>query len=512
LPKILIHYLSASHVTNYKGLLLSESIFDAVPDLSSLVELVRWRATQQPERRGYTFLIDGEAEGDHLTFVDLDRKAQAVAALLQRYVEKGKRVLLIYPSGLEFITAFFGCLYAGVIAVPTYPPRTRTKRNPSQLQAIANDVQPSLALTTSSLLSTVEELFAQAPALQSVRLITTDTLADSLAEQWQEPQVDKNTLAFFQYTSGSTGMPKGAMLTHGNLVHNSALIYRSFENTPDAEGVIWLPLFHDMGLIGGILQAPYCGGQSTIISPAAFLQRPIRWLQAISSRKATVSGGPNFAYDLCIRKITSEQRATLDLSSWEIAFNGAETIRQETLERFAATFGPCGFRRESFFPCYGLAEATLMVTGSQKGKLLVVRTFQKAALEHNRVVEASLENEDTRTFAGCGQVLPGNTVVIVDPESLTQCPPGSVGEIWISSPSVAQGYWQRPEESERTFHAYLADTGEGSFLRTGDLGFLQDGELFVTGRLKDLIIIRGRNHYPQDIELTVEQSHPSSEL
>ena len=509
MPKILIHYLSASHVTNYKGLLLSESIFDAVPDLSSLVELVRWRATQQPERRGYTFLIDGEAEGDHLTFVDLDRKAKAVAALLQRYVGKGKRVLLIYPSGLEFITAFFGCLYAGVIAVPTYPPRTRTKRNPSQLQAIANDVQPSLALTTSSLLPTVEELFAQAPELQLVPLITTDNIADNLVELWQNPVVDKNTLAFFQYTSGSTGMPKGVMLTHGNLMHNSALIARSFENRPNPQGIIWLPLFHDMGLIGGILQAPYCGGHSTIMSPAAFLQRPICWLRAISSRRATVSGGPNFAYDLCVHKTTAEQRATLDLSSWEVAFNGAEPIRQETLERFVATFGPCGFRRESFYPCYGLAEATLMVTGSQKGTLPVVRTFQKTALEHNRVVEASLKNEDTRTFVGCGQVLPGNSVVIADPESFMQCPPGSVGEIWIFSPSVAQGYWQRPEETERTFRAYLADTGEGPFLRTGDLGFFQDGELFVTGRLKDLIIIRGRNHYPQDIELTVEQSHPA---
>ncbi len=271
-------------------------------------------------------------------------------------------------------------------------------------------------------------------------------------------------------------MPKGVMLTHGNLMHNSALIARSFENRPNPQGIIWLPLFHDMGLIGGILQAPYCGGHSTIMSPAAFLQRPICWLRAISSRRAAVSGGPNFAYDLCVHKTTAEQRATLDLSSWEVAFNGAEPIRQETLERFVSTFGPCGFRRESFYPCYGLAEATLMVTRSQKGTLPVVRTFQKTALEHNRVVEASLKNEDTRSFVGCGQVLPGNSVVIADPESFMQCPPGSVGEIWIVSPSVAQGYWQRPEETERTFRAYLADTGEGPFLRTGDLGFFQDGE------------------------------------
>lgn len=488
---------------------MNTSFFDAVPDFSSLVELARWRAAQQPERRGYTFLIDGEVEGDHLTFTDLDRKARAVAALLQSYVEKGERALLIYPSGLEFITAFFGCLYAGVVAVPTYPPQTRTKRNLSQLQSIANDVEPSLLLTTSSLIHPVKELFAQAPELQSVPLISTDTLSDNLAEQWQEPLVDRNTLAFFQYTSGSTGMPKGAMLTHGNLMHNLALIARSFELTRDSHGIIWLPLFHDMGLIGGILQVPYCGGQSTIMSPAAFLQRPVRWLQAISSRRASVSGGPNFAYDFCARKITAEQRATLDLSSWEVAFTGAETIRQESLEIFDAAFSPYGFRRESFFPCYGLAEATLMVTGGLKGAQPVMRTFQKTALEHNRVVEAPVENGDRRTLVGCGQVLPGSKVVIVDPQSLTPCPPGAIGEIWVASPGVVQGYWQQPEETERTFHAFLARTGEGPFLRTGDLGFLQDGELFLTGRLKDLIIIRGRNHYPDDIELAVEKSHPA---
>ncbi|MFL5658358.1 MAG: AMP-binding protein [Ktedonobacteraceae bacterium] len=482
-------------------------------EASTLVELLCRRALQQPESRTYTFLIDGEVEGAHLTYADLNGRARAIGAVLQQRVERGSRAMLIYPADLEFTAAFFGCLYAGVIAVPTYPPQTRTKRSLAKLRSIMNDVQPSVVLTISSLSSMVESLFAQAQELQGIPLITTDDITNDLAEAWHDPAVDSNTLAFLQYTSGSTGMPKGVMLTHGNLLHNLTLIHRYFEVTPEDQGVTWLPPYHDMGLIGMILGTVYAGVQSTIMSPVAFLQRPIRWLQAISNTRATVSGGPNFAYDLCVRKITPEQKATLDLSSWSIAVNGAEPIRPETLDRFVEAFAPCGFRREAFYPCYGLAEASLIVAGGQKAAIPVVKTFQAAGLAQNRVVmadaEAWHENENLRMLVGSGQVAASQKIVIVDPESLTQCLPGQVGEIWVSGPSVAQGYWQKPEETECTFRAYLAGTGEGPFLRTGDLGFLQDGELFVTGRLKDLIIIRGRNHYPQDIELTVEQCHPA---
>ena len=487
--------------------------FSSDPPLesSTLLELLRRRALHHPERRAFTFLIDGELEGDRLTYRDLDRRARAVGALLQQYAAPGERALLVYPPGIEFITAFFGCLYSGVIAVPTYPPQTRTKRSLTKLRAIVNDVQPTVALITSSVSSMVESLFAQAPELQATRLVATDHIDDNLADLWQDPGVNGDTLAFFQYTSGSTGMPKGVMLTHSNLMHNLDLIYQTFDLNSDSHGMIWLPLYHDMGLIGGILGACYCGGQSTVMSPVAFLQRPIRWLQAISNSRATNSGGPDFAYDLCVRKITPEQKAGLDLSSWEIAFNGAEPIRKETLERFAEAFAPYGFRREAFFPCYGLAEGTLIVSGGQKVTIPVVRQFQVAPLEQNQVVMAddSIENGSARALVGCGRPVPDQKVVIVNPEPLTPCLPDQIGEVWVSSPCVAQGYWQKPEETERTFRGYLADTGEGPFLRTGDLGFLQDGELFVTGRLKDLIIIRGRNHYPHDIELTVEQSHPA---
>lgn len=307
-------------------------------------------------------------------------------------------------------------------------------------------------------------------------------------------------------------MPRGVKLTHGNLLYNLALIHRCFGHTPESRGVIWLPPYHDMGLIGGILQPLYGGFPVTLMSPFAFLQRPFRWLQAISRTRATTSGGPNFAYDLCAHKITPEQRAILDLSCWEVAFSGAEPVHAETLDRFVEVFEPCGFRREAFYPCYGLAEATLIVSGGLKGTLPTVYSVRGSALQQNQVIESSYPDSfkrDTQKLISCGRSLPGQKIIIADLESLTLGSPNQVGEIWVSGPSVAQGYWNRPEETKQTFEAYLADTGQGPFLRTGDLGFLKNGELFVTGRLKNLIILGGRNYYPQDIEQTVEQSHPA---
>jgi 8-amino-7-oxononanoate synthase len=322
------------------------------------------------------------------------------------------------------------------------------------------------------------------------------------------PDVHGDTLAFLQYTSGSTGTPKGVMLTHANLLHNSASIAYAFEHTRSGNGVFWLPSYHDMGLIGGILQPLYIGQPNVLMSPMAFLQKPFRWLKAITRYRATIGGGPNFAYDLCVRKITPEQRSQLDLSSWNLAFNGAEPVRAETLDAFCRAFEPVGFRRTAFYPCYGMAEATLIVTGGFKAALPVVRTFDAEALENNHVVDALADEEGARELVGSGGKLLDQRIVIAHPEHMTTMPPDEVGEIWVFGPSVAQGYWNRPEETERTFRAYLKDTGEGPFLRTGDLGFMQDGELFITGRLKDLIIIRGLNHYPQDIEVTAEKSHP----
>ena len=297
------------------------------------------------------------------------------------------------------------------------------------------------------------------------------------------------------------------MVSHGNLWHNLDAIYNCFAHRKDSRGVIWLPPYHDMGLIGGVLQPLYGGFEVTLMSSVDFLQKPWRWLQAISRYRATTSGGPNFAYELCARKITESQLAQLDLSSWEVAFTGAEPVRAATIEEFSNTFAPCGFRREAFYPCYGMAEATLIVSGGASIKPPVIRAVAANALEQNRVVCSESENQ--RILVGCGQSLPDQQVIIVDPDSCTQCPPERVGEIWIAGSSVAQGYWQRPQETEQTFGAYLADSGNGPFLRTGDLGFINDGELYVTGRIKDAIIIRGQNHYPTDIERTVENSHPA---
>ena len=474
---------------------------------STLVDLLEYRTQKKPEQTAYIYLQYGETQEISLTYPELHRKARAIAGKLQFLGMSGKRALLLYPPGLEFIIAFFGCLYAGVVAVPTYPLRRNQKM--SRLEAIVADALAEVALTTTAELVNIENRLDKNPELAALQWLATDNLAVDEELNWYKPDLCENTLAFLQYTSGSTGNPKGVMITHGNLLHNSQLIYQCFGHNDRSRGVIWLPPYHDMGLIGGILQPLYGGFPVTLMSPVDFLQKPFRWLQAISRCRATTSGGPNFAYDLCVRKITPEQRETLDLSSWELAFNGAEPIRAETLKKFAETFEPCGFRASSFYPCYGMAETTLIVAGGVKTKPPILTRIDGQALLENRVTSASAKNHHTQTLVSSGQSVENHQIAIANPETCQSCSSNEVGEIWVRGASVARGYWQKTEETKATFGAYLADTQEGPFLRTGDLGFLQDGELFVTGRLKDLIIIRGRNYYPQDIELTVEKSHPA---
>jgi amino acid adenylation domain-containing protein len=477
---------------------------------ATFAHLVQHRTQHQPTQIAYTFLGDGDTHELTLTYSDLDRRARSIGAALQELAQPGDRALLLFAPGIEYVTAFFGCLYAGVIAVPAYPPNpARLDRTLPRLNAIAQNAQPSVVMTTAQIAAIGAALAAEAPEFQAMRWLATDTIGDDAANGWREPALTSDTLAFLQYTSGSTAAPKGVMLTHGNLLHNSALIYQAFDHSPNSQGVIWLPPYHDMGLIGGVLQPLYGGFPVALMSPVAFLQRPLRWLEAISRFKATTSGGPNFAYDLCVRKVTLEHLATLDLSHWTVAFNGAEPVRHETLERFAETFAPCGFRREAFYPCYGLAEATLIVTGGLHTEPPITRSFDGAALEGHRALAANSSQTNARSLVSSGGALAGQSVIVADPETHARRQPGQVGEIWVAGPSVAQGYWQQPDATERNFRARLADSGEGPFLRTGDLGFIDQGELFVTGRLKDLIIIRGRNYYPQDIELTVERSHPA---
>lgn len=472
---------------------------------SNLVDLLSHRMRYQPEDIAYTYLVDGEDEQVHITYRELDRQARAIAAGLQARRLSERRALMFYPPGLEFMAAFFGCLYANVVPIPLYPPRLN--QSLSRVVSIVEDAEATIGLTNEATLKRIQPMIDQTPGLRELAWVPTSELPPGQEDRWERPDVNGDTVAFLQYTSGSTGKPKGVTLSHSNLMHNSAVIGHVFEHTRSGLGVFWLPSYHDMGLIGGILQPLWVGRPNVMMSPMAFLQKPFRWLSAISRFRGTTSGGPNFAYDLCVRKITPEQRATLDLSSWTVAFNGAEPVRAETLEQFAETFGPCGFRREAFYPCFGLAEATLIVSGGYVKEPPKIRLFSASALANGQVVPLSAESEPSRRLVSCGPAVPDVEIAIADPDTMTRCAAGQVGEIWASGPSIAQGYWRQPEATKATFHAHLADTREGPFLRTGDLGFLCDGELFVAGRLKDVIIVHGLNHYPHDIELTVEKSH-----
>jgi amino acid adenylation domain-containing protein len=475
----------------------------------TLPQILRLRARRDPGQRIYTFLAEDEAQAGHLTCADLDRQAMAVATALREITAPGDRALLLFPPGLEFIAAFLGCLYAGVVAVPAYPPRPRRDRQ--RLETIVRDCAPRTVLTCQSLLAAMAPLVSAVPGLAALSWLATDELAAGGAEGDDLPLVEPGQPAFLQYTSGSTASPKGVIISHANLMHNGRMIQAAFRQGPESVVAGWLPLYHDMGLIGNVLQPLFCGGRCILMSPVAFLQRPRRWLEVIGRFQATTSGGPNFAYELCVQKVGPQEREGLDLSSWRVAFNGAEPVRPETLARFAEAFAPYGFRREAFYPCYGLAEATLFVAGPRRPGEPAATVFDAAALESHRAVPAESDTPDGRSLVACGEAWEGQRIAIADPETGFELPAGRVGEIWLAGPSIAAGYWGQDEETARTFGAHLiaADgSTAGPFLRTGDLGFVAAGELFVTGRLKDLIILRGRNHYPQDLELTAERSHP----
>jgi acyl-CoA synthetase (AMP-forming)/AMP-acid ligase II/acyl carrier protein len=480
-------------------------------DRRNVLELLASQARENPDGGAYVFLDERDGLSE-ISFGQLHRRAAAIAARLQLELKPGDRALLVYPAGLEFISAFFGCVYAGVVAVPaTYP---KPKRPMPRLQRIALDCDAHVALSTGQTLTTLDPDLLSADAATS-QWIATDELDEALADMWEPPTPDESDLAFLQYTSGSTSDPKGVMVSHGNLLNNLECIRQAFglgeieDDLVSQTGVFWLPAYHDMGLIGGILTPLYMGGRSVLMSPAAFLQRPMRWLQAIHDYRATISGAPNFAYEYCVRRTTPQERSALDLSHWRLAFCGAEPIRPETLEHFAEAFAPAGYRMASFYPCYGLAETTLIATGPDYRAEPHFITVNRAALAEHRVVPACGEPvQMTQRLVGCGSPVHGHKVVIVRPETPSECADGEVGEILVQGPSVTLGYWECPEETEQVFGAHV-EGHEGRFLRTGDLGFFREGELYVTGRVKDVIIIRARNHYPQDIEQSAEQAHPA---
>ncbi len=424
----------------------------------------------------------------------------------------GQRVVLAYPQGLDFISGFFGCLYAGSVAVPTYLPNRRTL---DRFETIVADAAAGLILSKAAAAAQHQAIVAQTMGTMGVAprvpWLATDELPGGLAEQWEASTVSPESLAMLQYTSGSTGEPKGVMLSHANLMHNTRAIRDAFglgQSEHRETGVFWLPMYHDMGLVGGVLVPMLAGASSVLMPPAAFLQNPFAWLAAVSKHRATISGAPNFAYDLCVRKTTDQQRAKLDLSRLSLAFVGAEPIQPETLERFAAAFAPCGFKASAFYPCYGMAEATLMISGGVRGGGSNVREFDETALTEGRVEPTVRQAGKGRRLVSCGASVGDLHIVIADAERLAQARPGRVGEIWVAGVSVAQGYWHKPDQTRRAFAAHVTDGGVGSFLRTGDLGFVSEGELFVVGRLDDLLIVRGRNHHPQDLEATARKCHP----
>lgn len=476
-------------------------ISNSTPSSRSFVDILRLRATLEPQRLAFGFERDHESAKEQITYGELDQRARAIAVRLQAEGLRGRTVLLLIPSGLRYVEALFGCLYAGAVAVPAYLPRFRRKSG--RLERIIQDSQAGAVLLQSSREVATDQMPWHPFAL--LRIVTGE-INSAIARDWRDRRTAPDELALLQYTSGSTASPRGVMLSHANLLHNSSLLSQTFGYHQGSRCVSWLPLHHDMGLIGSVLQPVHGGFPCWLMDPATFVRHPKKWLEAISEHRATVSGGPNFAYDLCVRKIQDSDIETLDLSHWEIAFNGAEPVRAETLLRFAEKFERWGFRREAQVPCYGMAEATLLITASKNALNTHSRVFDEAALKNRKLIESRCEG-NCRSLVSCGYPPEGMEIAIVAPDTCRLAPDGEIGEIWIAGDSVAQGYYCRTEETETTFGARLAD-GSRRYLRTGDLGCIYRGELYVIGRLKDLIIIRGQNHYPQDIEITVENSHP----
>ena len=469
---------------------------------SSIVEILQQKAIAKPEAIAYIFLEDGEHKEIKLTYRELENRVKAIAKQLQGIVDPGSRALLVYSynDSLEFIQAFFGCLYAGVVAVPCHPPMNRLTTVEVQTRLV--DAKAEIVLSNATLLPQLQKQLTDSENAAVKWLDTTKIKA--LAEDYRIPAIDPDSLAFLQYTSGSTGEPKGVTIAHRCLLQNQEMLRLAFGHDEHSVGAGWLPLFHDMGLIGNVIQTIYLGACCVMMSPVSFVQKPIRWLQAVSKYKVTTSGAPNFAYDLLCDRAKDSQIEQLDLSNWKLAFCGAEPVKEATIERFSQKFAACGFQKSAFYPCYGMAEATLMITGGDYRKPPIVKYIDKIALEENKVVGKSKEQSGVTTIVSAGHPWLDGKIAIANPQTLTECAADEVGEIWFASSSVGKGYWQKPEVTVKTFQATL--NGK-QYLRTGDLGFICDNELYITGRLNDVLVFWGLNHYPQQIERTVEESH-----
>jgi acyl-CoA synthetase (AMP-forming)/AMP-acid ligase II len=492
------------------GVRLPKGVAGGRRKFTTLVDLCRARAAAEPDERAFSFYADGRTEWDALTLADLDRRARAVAVQLTELAPQGTRAVLCFEPGLDFHVAFLGCLYAGLIAVPVAPiDGTRTSLRVGRTESIVASCAPELLLSTGLTFAKCAEVVEESPVLAALVRLAVDEVDPGLADRWTPPEIGINTPAYLQYSSGSTGEPKGVTLTHGNVLHNLALIHENLYRPSDEAGlrrppsVSWLPSHYNMGLVGGVLDPLYAGRPALLFPAGVFVRSPISWLRLISQLGRADSCAPNFALDLCVRRIPEVQLTGLDLSGWEMALIGGEPVRARTLDRFCEAFGRAGFRRGTLVPGYGLAESTVMVTSAVVGEGPVVLRCDADALTRKRV--RPVDPPGGRQLVSCGPVSPSITVVVADPETLQECEEGEVGEIFVQSPSVGTGYWNRPDE---VFHAELPGRN-GTFLRTGDTGFRWDGELFVTGRAKEVIIVAGANHHPHDLEATAETSHPA---
>ncbi|HEX8742795.1 MAG TPA: fatty acyl-AMP ligase [Thermoleophilaceae bacterium] len=464
------------------------------------------RAEETPDRLAFTYSSDGVTDSDRVTYGELHRRAQAIASRLLDAAAPGSHALLLFEPGLDFVASVYGCFQAGMVGVSATPPHPkRLHRTVPRLRAVAGDAGVAVVLSTAAIRDATTPLFSEGEALARATWIAVDEgLEDA------EPGIvsdDPSRLAFMQYTSGSTTDPRGVMLTHANLLANVELIGRAQHTSSESRIFSWLPPSHDMGLVTGILQPVHQGYPAALMSPLIVIKRPVRWLEGITRFRATISGAPNFAYELAVRRTTEQQRESLDLSSWEVAFNGAEPILARTIEAFYETFAPHGLRRSSMWPCYGLAEATLMVTGPHTPRDPTLVDVDARALEKGAVRPPAAGSRAV-TLVGCGEVGADHELAIVDRRTLRRVEPGAIGEIWVAGPSVAAGYWGHPEQSREHFNARPAgEDGSTEYLRTGDLGFLRDGELFVLGRSRDVIILHGRNYHPHDVEVSAESAH-----
>jgi len=473
-----------------------------IPRVGSLVDLMQWRAEVHGSRRQFVFLKDGEVETEALTYGEVDRKARALAVGLMERARPGERVLLLYPSSLEYPVAFLACLYAGLVAVPAYPPDpSRPKLTLPRINRIVNDARPRVILSTRGLAETAELARSQTCGPDEILCLSSDKAQDAWADDWRRPDGLERGLAFLQYTSGSTKAPRGVMVSHQNLIDHQRHAHGVFQGPDAATTVSWLPFYHDMGLIGAMLYPLYIGGRCVLMPPASFVRRPRRWLEAITRYGADTSAGPNFAYDLCVSRAGDEDVSDLDLSAWRLTVCGAEPLRADTLERFVTAFGPAGFRKSTFFPCHGMAEATLMVTGGRWGREPPIAWLDDAALSRRRAQPVPIGSSEGRPHVACGRPASGHAVRIVDPATRRALEPGDVGEIWARGPSIARGYWGLEQASASGFAARIEGAADDAgWLRTEDVGVVHGGELYVLGRLADLVRVAGRWLYPHLIE------------